>query len=91
LALDLALGFISLVFLGLDALNGLALITLDFLVFLGMAVGIFLAFFNLGGFHFLLENLETAFLGLAPHVIFLVFLKATGLSNSSFLASPKGT
>jgi hypothetical protein len=28
---------------------------------------------------------------LAPHDIFLVFLKATGLSNSSFLASPKGT
>ena len=44
LALDLALGFTGLVFLGLDALTGLALTVLGFLVFLGVAAGFFLAF-----------------------------------------------
>ena len=96
LALDLALGFTGLVFLGLDALTGLALTVLGFLVFLGVAAGFFLVFLTGVALGFLLGALEAAFLGLAAFfgvatflTSFFVFLKATDLLGSSLLARRK--
>ena len=84
------------VFLGLDALTGLALTVLGFLVFLGVAAGFFLVFLTGVALGFLLGALEAAFLGLAAFfgvatflTSFFVFLKATDLLGSSLLARRK--
>jgi hypothetical protein len=75
LALNLALGFTGLAFLGLDAFTGLAL------TILGGGVWLSLAGVALG---FLLGALEAAFSGMATFfTYFLVFMKTTGLLESS--------
>lgn len=66
LALDLALGFTGLVFLGLDALTGHSFDSLRFFGFLGRGSRLLLGLLDWGGFGLLLLGvLEAASLGLA--------------------------